>query len=253
MKNKIIKTILIILILVGSTYSQKAYFHVYADTSLNNDFVVELSGNMYEGYVGDQTVKLYKKNNKLNWEKNFNRRGLGVPYVSNDGDVALIYEWEKTLFIDTAGNEFYLDSLGENDAFIQHEDPTNKKYHAFSTDGKLFYSLIQNKSSKNRVFVCKTIYGEEIWRYEFDEFIPVQFLRINDNFIFHNLVREEKYNINYCYILDSEGKLIYEYSDYDDRDYYKFGKNIDGYKSLEIIPKDYQFEVVISKHYEFMK
>lgn len=247
MKSKLL--IFIFFFVLSLNYSQTAFFHTYSDTSLNNNFIVELSGNMYEGYVGNQTVKLYNRTKNLIWERVFNSNGLGIPYVSNDGNVALIQKRKNILFIDKDGKDMFEYIFESNYQFAYYEDPTENISHAFSTDGNLLFSLLENKDDYNRLeLLCISISGEQKWKSKLQAAFPIEIIVFDDYLILHNLFFSSTVEESFCYAFDKNGNTKYYYAGYQDL----FTKNRyvrkRGYKRLELKKSDNGIEIVLIEY-----
>jgi len=204
-------TIFLLLLIWAVLYPQTPNHIETKYVSANGSYEVSISGLFYEGYVGNQTIKLKNSNtDQLLWEKGFGQRGLGRPYVSSNGNVAIVVSWNNIEIYSPSGQKLSTFTLPQNLKFEDDESVKDQNVFAFINGGDEFVSIAREQKQIYKPYLfCTTLDGSMEWRVELPEmmFLGVIFEK-GKYLVIHDLKEMPRDMQNTIVVLNKEGEII---------------------------------------------
>ena len=204
---KIYFIVFISLIHIGN--AQNGFHKTWENQSYNGDYVSKVSGSFYEGFSGPQIVQLYFKDSLL-WEMEMERRGLHLPCVSNDGNLA-ITKWSQFFLYDKLGQLIWNYDLG-SESFCPYWDEHIGIAQLFSEDSQYYVAVIYNSKAHQTFLICDSIVKKnEKWRISLGDYKINRINQLGPYIVLHNFYTNSTFMINKCYVIDYSGSIVWEF------------------------------------------
>ena len=206
---KMIYSALLIFIINSVIYSQIASLRTQNVFSQNQKYEVQIKGNYYEGFAGNQEISLINTNKDTLWKEIVPRRFLILPSVSNIGDVAITHR-EIKIFDKNK-------KLKGTFALKKKESPYHTgdyegTVHGFSLEGDKYLIFLYSAPEVRGVsLLCLSDSAKEVWKLDLGYYMPSEIFFYKDKVVTHDFGVAARDYINCCYVFDLNGNILWKY------------------------------------------
>lgn len=191
-------------------FAQEASPRTQEMRSLNGRYVVHVTGMSYEGFVGDQTVSLMNANGDTLWSQVVPDRFLIVPWVSDEGDVAItrreirIFDSQMRLKGSHPFQEYESPyNVVDYEGTVQGFSPGGDRYFIFTTSGREWPGV---------TLLCLSDSAKELWSKRLGAFKPSEILFYADKLIADDRGFGGIDYDNGCYVIDMDSNVLWKYT-----------------------------------------
>jgi len=200
--------IILLSIVIGIT-SLQAKIKTQIVFSEDGQYRVQIKGRFYEGFAGNQEISLINLKGDTLWKQVVPRRFLILPSVSNKGDVAIV---NRDIKIYDKSNVLKGILPLKDQESPYHSGDYMGSVHGFSANGNYYFIYLFTNSPDNIVdLFCLTDSAKVVWNLNFDRYKPSEILFYGDIIIVHDFSLGKTEYTNCCYVLDLDGKILWEY------------------------------------------